>query len=149
LIGPEVELEHHIRDRFIMRNLIDRLESAAVCLAGPGTIKDRLIEAYGKCLADLTEDDLPSELRADFAELVRALHRERALPGESVVRASVRKLSPEDARRYTTLIVRAYGTLAGSRAEVASPVRMSAPLVRLLAGDAAAPAARATALSPS
>jgi hypothetical protein len=147
LIGPEVELEKRIRDQLIMRNLTDRLESAAVCLAGPGTIKDRLIEAYGKCLADLTEDDLPSELRADFAELVRALHRERALPGESVVRASVRKLSPED--RYTTLIVRAYGTLAGSRAEVASPVRMSAPLVRLLAGDAAAPAARATALSPS
>jgi hypothetical protein len=132
-----------------MRNLADRLESAAVCLAGPGTIKDRLIEAYGKCLADLSEDDFPKELRADFAELVRALHRERALPGESIVRASVRKLSPEEARHYTTLIVRAYGTLAGNNSAPATSMRVTAPLARLLAADAATPAARAVAVSPS
>jgi hypothetical protein len=132
-----------------MRNLADRLESAAVCLAGPGTIKDRLIEAYGKCLADLSEDDFPKELRADFAELVRALHRERALPGESIVRASVRKLSPEEARHYTTLIVRAYGTLAGNGSAPATSKRVTAPLARLLAADAATPAARAVAVSPS
>jgi hypothetical protein len=132
-----------------MRNLTDRLESAAVCLAGPGTIKDRLLEAYGKCLADLTEEDFPKELRADFAELARALHRERALPGESVVRASVRKLSPEEARRYTTLIVRAYGTLAGNYHEAAVSVRMSAPLARLLAADAGAPVTRAVAANRS
>jgi len=132
-----------------MRNLTDRLESAAVYLAGPGTIKDRLIEAYGKCLADLTEDDFPKELRADFAELVRALHRERALPGESIVRASVRKLSPEEARHYTTLIVRAYGTLAGTASAPAAAARMTAPLARLLAADAALPAARVAAVSPS
>jgi hypothetical protein len=132
-----------------MRNLADRLESAAVCLAGPGTIKDRLIEAYGKCLADLSEDDFPKELRADFAELVRALHRERALPGESIVRASVRKLSPEEARLYTTLIVRAYGTLAGNGSAPAVSTRMTAPLARLLAADAATPAARAVAISPA
>jgi hypothetical protein len=132
-----------------MRNLADRLESAAVCLAGPGTIKDRLIEAYGKCLADLSEDDFPKELRADFAELVRALHRERALPGESIVRASVRKLSPEEARHYTTLIVRAYGTLAGNGSAPATSMRVTAPLARLLAADAATPAARAVAVSPS
>jgi hypothetical protein len=132
-----------------MRNLTDRLESAAVCLAGPGTIKDRLIEAYGKCLADLTEEDFPKELRSDFAELVRALHRERALPGESIVRASVRKLSPEEARHYTTLIVRAYGTLAGNASAPAAATRMSAPLARLLAADAAAPVVRAAAVNPS
>ena len=132
-----------------MRNLTERLECAVVCLAGHGTIKDRLIDAYDKCLADFTVDDLPPELRSDFAELVRALHRERALPGESVVRASVRKLSPEDARRYTTLIVRAYGTLAGTRNEVASAtLRMSAPLARLLAAEPA-PLARTAAVSPS
>jgi hypothetical protein len=132
-----------------MRNLTDRLESAAVCLAGTGTIKDRLIEAYGKCLADLTEEDFPSELRGEIAELMRALHRERALPGESAVRASVRKLSPEDARRYTTLIVRAYGTIAGTRNEAASTQRMAAPLARLLAADATTAPARAAAVSPS
>ena len=132
-----------------MRNLTDRLESAAVCLAGPGTIKDRFLEAYGRCLADLTEEDFPKELRADFAELARALHRERALPGESVVRASIRKLSPEEARRYTTLIVRAYGTLAGNYHETAVSGRMSAPLARLLAADAGAPVTRAVAANPS
>ncbi len=132
-----------------MRNLSERLESAVVCLAGPGTIKDRLIEAYGTCLADLSEEDFPAELRADFVELSRALHRERALPGESIVRASVRKLSPEDARRCTTLIVRTYGTLAGTRNEPASVVRMAAPIARLLAADAATPLARAAAINPS
>lgn len=132
-----------------MRNLTERLECAVVCLAGHGTIKDRLIDAYGKCLADFTEEDFPLELRADFAELLRALHHERALPGESVVRASVRKLSPEEARRYTTLIVRAYGKLAGTRNEAASTtLRMSAPLARLLAADAV-PLARAAAVNPS
>ena len=132
-----------------MRNLSERLESAVVCLVGPGTIKDRLIEAYGKCLGDLTEDDFPKEMRADFAELVRALHRERALPGESIVRASVRKLSPEEARHYTTLIVRAYGTLAGNGNAAAASARMTAPLARLLAADSAAPPARQAAVSPS
>jgi len=131
------------------RNLVDRLESAALCLAGPGAIKDRLIEAYGKCLADLSEDDFPRELRPDFAELVRALHRERALPGESIVRASVRKLSPEDACRYTALIVRAYGALAGHGGAPAVAVRVSAPIARLLAVDATAPVARAAGVSPS
>lgn len=132
-----------------MRNLADRLESAAVCLAGPGAIKDRLIEAYGKCLADLTEDDFPKELRSDFAELVRALHRERALPGESTVRASVRKLSPEEARHFTTLIVRTYGALAGHGGAPATTTRVSAPIARLLAADAAVPVARAAGVSPS
>ena len=132
-----------------MRNLTERLECAVVCLAGHGTIKDRLIDAYDKCLADFTVDDFPPELRADFAELVRAMHRERALPGESVVRASVRKLSPEDARRYTTLIVRTYGELAGTRNEPAAAMRIAAPIARLLAADAAVPLARAAAVSPS
>ena len=132
----------------MMRNLTERLESAVVCLAGPGTIKDRLIEAYGKCVADLTEDDFPSELRGDFSELVRALHRERALPGESIVRASVRKLSPDDARRYTTLIVRTYGTLAGTRNDTANTLRMSAPLARLLAADGPS-VPRPSAVNPS
>ncbi|MCC7461453.1 MAG: hypothetical protein IT480_03220 [Gammaproteobacteria bacterium] len=131
-----------------MRNLTDRLESAVVYLAGSGTIKERLVEAYDKCLADLTAEDFPGELRADFSELMRALHRERALPGESLVRASVRKLSLEDARRYTTLIVRTYGTLAGTRNEAASALRLSSPLVRLLAADAT-PLARSSAVNPS
>jgi hypothetical protein len=87
------------------------------------------------------------ELRADFAELVRALHQPRC--PASIVRASVRKLSPEEARHYTTLIVRAYGTLAGNGSATAASTRMTAPLARLLAADAATPAARAVAISPS
>jgi len=132
-----------------MRNLTERLECAVVCLAGPGTIKERLVDAYEHCLADLAEDDFPADMRASFAELVRAMHRERALPGESRVRASVRKLSPDEARRYTTLIVRTYGELAGTRNEPAAAMRIAAPIARLLAADAAVPLARATAVSPS
>ena len=50
-----------------MRNLIERLECAVVCLAGPGTIKERLVDAYEHCLADLAEDDFPADMRASFA----------------------------------------------------------------------------------
>jgi len=122
-----------------MRNLTDRLESATICLAGAGTIKDRLVEAYDRFLADLSEEDFPAEFRGNFAELARALHRERALPGESAVRASVRKLSPEEALRCTALIVRTYGQLAGEHGAPAAASQrvVPMPIARLLAADAA------------
>ena len=42
--------------------------------------------------------------------MARVMHGARALPGDSVVRASIRKLSNEEAQRYAGLILRSYAT---------------------------------------
>jgi len=89
-----------------MTDLSARLEAAALSLTGPGPIKERLTDAYCSHLEDLQASDL-SALGDEFAEMIQALHRERALPGDNVVRASVRKLSNQDVRHYAELVVRA------------------------------------------
>lgn len=89
--------------------LADQLEAAVTALAAHGALKDRLSAAYCNYLEDLDAQDLPLEAQQDFAELAKAMHAARVLPGDSVVRASVRKLSNEEAQRYAALIVRLYG----------------------------------------
>jgi hypothetical protein len=123
-----------------MMDLGARLEAATLSLASAGTIKDRLLDAYCSHLADLQEADLPLDVRAEFAQMIRALHSARALPGDDVVKASVRKLSNEDASRYATLVVKLYGMLAGARYHVTSVrnARATAPLAKLLALESAA-----------
>ncbi len=122
-----------------MWDLTARLEAAALSLTGPGHIKDRLFEAYCRHLEDIQESDLPGELGPQFAAMIQALHRARALPGDHVVRASVRKLSNDEAHRYAELVVRLYGMLAGMRHHVGTrSVRPVAPFANLLAAEAGA-----------
>src|ERR1700691_193137 len=101
-----------------MRDLNTRLEAAALSMTGPGTIKDRLLDAYCSHLEDVQESDLPGAIGAEFAEMTQALHRAHALPGDDVVKASVRKLSNEEARRYAELVVRLYGMSAGLKQQI-------------------------------
>jgi hypothetical protein len=96
----------------MMTDLKGRLEAAALSLTGQGPIKERLSAAYCTYLQDIAETDLPA-LGAEFSQMIRALHRAEALPGDDVVRASVRKLSNQEACYYAELVVRLYGTLAG------------------------------------
>jgi hypothetical protein len=114
-----------------------RLEAAALSLAGEGTIKDRLLDAYCHHLSDLQETDLPADMQAEFAGMIRALHSAPALRGDDVVRASVRKLSNEQAARYGVLVVRLFGMLAGMRhVAVTRTSRALPPLVKLLSEGA-------------
>jgi hypothetical protein len=121
----------------LMASLTERLEAAAFALAGQGAIKDRLADAYINHLADLEVRDFPRELRDEFAEFVEAMHRERALPGDSVIKASLRKLSNADASRYATLIVRSYGRVAAIRTNTTLQIlpRANAPLAKFLASE--------------
>ena len=124
-----------------MRDLSARLEAAALAMTGLGTIKDRLFDAYRLHLEVLLESDLPSALAGEFAEMTQALHRVPALPGDDVVRASVRKLSNDEARRYADLVVRLYGMYAGMAHQTASTARsnrMAAPLLKFLSVEAGA-----------
>ena len=122
--------------------LSTQLEAAVQTLVGHGALKDRLCAAYGDHLDDLREHELPEEVQREFAAMSRAMHAARALPGDSVVRASVRKFSNEQAQAYAALIVRAYVLRAQSlaatpvgQARVGSSARNAAALPALLALD--------------
>ncbi|HXR18311.1 MAG TPA: hypothetical protein VN757_00045 [Steroidobacteraceae bacterium] len=123
-----------------MRDLSTRLEAAALSMTGPGTIKDRLLDAYCSHLEDVQQSDLPGALGVEFAEMIQALHRAPALPGDDVVKASVRKLSNEEARRYAELVVRLYGMFAGMKHQIHSVrgARSAAPLLKFLTAEASA-----------
>lgn len=117
-----------------MVDLSARLEAAALSLTGPGQLKDRLVEAYRCYLEDIAENEVPGELGAEFAQMSQALHRAHALPGDDVVKASVRKLSNEEARQYAELVIRLYGMFAGMHQRIAnSRAVRAAPLAELLA----------------
>ena len=110
-------------------------------MTGLGSIKDRLFDAYRLHLEELQESDLPGALAGEFAEMTQALHRVPALPGDDVVRASVRKLSNDEARRYADLVVRLYGMYAGMAHQTLSTPRsnrMAAPLLKFLSVESGA-----------
>ena len=122
--------------------LSSRLEAAVIALTGAGALKDRLLIAYCEHLEDLEERDLPDEVQGPFAQMSKAMHSARALPGDSVVRASIRKLSSEEAQQFAALIVRIYGSRIHSLAatlrvpaRLSGPTRNSTPLTTLLSID--------------
>lgn len=120
-----------------MADLCARLEAAALSLTGPGHIKDRLFDAYCSYLEDIEQSDVPGELAPEFGAMVQALHRAPALPGDDVVKASVRKLSNDQACRYAELVIRLYGMLAGMNHHVAARnTRPIVPLAMFLASEA-------------
>ena len=122
--------------------LSTRLEAAVIALTGANALKDRLYSAYCDHLGDIVAEDLPDEVQLDFMEMSKAMHRARALPGDSVVRASVRKLSNDEAQRFAALIVRMYGARIHSLSatlklpsRIGAPARDTTPLAALLAID--------------
>ena len=120
-----------------MADLCARLEAAALSLTGPGHIKDRLFDAYCSYLEDIQQSDVPGELAPEFGDMIQALHHASALPGDDVVKASVRKLSNDQACRYAELVVRLYGMFAGMNHHVAARnARPVVPLAIFLAAEA-------------
>ena len=89
-----------------MTRVYDRLESATLQLARSGAIKDRLEGAWRQCLANLEADDVPHEWRRQFIELSGQMQRERPLRGEDAVRATIRKMSNDEAEGHAVIIVR-------------------------------------------
>src|SRR5215470_6664874 len=90
----------------------EQLDGAALSLARSGPIKDRLTDAYRNHLALLEADDLPDALRADFRACLEALTHERPLRGEDAVRATVRKMSNQEAEQLACTLVRMFAALA-------------------------------------
>jgi hypothetical protein len=70
--------------------------------------------------------------------MCEAMSRERPLPRENPVRASVRKMSNDEASRYAALVVRLYAAVARDRGMAGQISRQPAlaPIVQLFAADA-------------
>jgi len=104
----------------------DCLLAAVTALSGHGALKDRISTAWSTHLDKLDPLLLPDSVRAEFILLGALLHNARALPGDTVVRASVRKLSHVEAGQCAEFIVRtlastvAQSTLAALEASAAS-----------------------------
>jgi hypothetical protein len=100
----------------------EQLEGAALSLARSGSIKDRLADAFRKHLVQVDVEELPEALRAPLRACRETLTRERPLRGEDAVRATVRKMSSQEADEVAADVVRLYGALARETArEIALP----------------------------
>ena len=95
-----------------MNTAWEKFQSATLSLARSGAIKDRLTDAYRNYLARVAEDELPKELREDFRALGSSLTRERpVLRGEDAFRATIRKMSNEEADRLASAIVMLFASI--------------------------------------
>jgi len=72
-------------------------------------IKQRLITAYRRHLADIPADQLPCEVRESFVRVMNSLRGVQPLRGEDAVAASVRKMSNQEADDCAALIVEIFG----------------------------------------
>jgi len=79
--------------------------AAVSALVSHNHIKQRLVEAFEKNLAGIEEDDLPIPVRRAFADLRRKMTAVAPLNGEGPIRASVRKMSMEQADQCAQLMV--------------------------------------------
>src|SRR5438874_9073588 len=95
-----------------MSTALEQLESAALSLARSAPIKERLADAYRNHLALVNPDELPAALRAEFRACHDALTRERPLRGEDAVRATVRKMSSQQADEVAGCLVRLFAAMA-------------------------------------
>jgi hypothetical protein len=81
------------------------LHCATLELVRSTPIKQRLVCAYRRHLSSLPEDQLPTEIRATFEQVMRSLCGVQPLRGEDAVAASVRKMSNQEADDCATQIV--------------------------------------------
>jgi hypothetical protein len=100
----------------------EKLQGATLSLARSGTLKDRLTDAYRNHLARLDETELPKELRDDFRILHDAITRERPLVrGEDAFRATIRKMSNDQAEEVASWVVNMLCALHRSAAPAYRP----------------------------
>ena len=119
-----------------MSRVYDRLESATLLLTRSIAIKDRLSGAWRQYLANLEPEDMPRELRLQFLELSSAMQRERPLRGEDAVRATIRKMSNEEAERHAAHIVRMFCRMTRQQElELPMPAVNGAAVVQLFAAE--------------
>ncbi len=94
-----------------MSNHITRFYAAVSVLAGHGYIKQRLVKAYEENLAVIEDEDLPIVVKQSFADLRHMMSQVEPLNGEGPIRASVRKMSVEEADECSHKMIDLYGDM--------------------------------------
>lgn len=101
-----------------MSSAWDKFQGATLTLARSGPIKERLVDAYRNHLAGVCEDELPREMIEEFRAVNSTFTREPPMQrGEDAARATVRKMSTDEADRLACSVVRIFSDYA----RVASP----------------------------
>lgn len=119
-----------------MTRVYDRLESATLHFARSGAIKERLEGAWRKWLANVEADDVPREMRLQFLDLSAQLQRERPLRGEDALKATIRKMSNDEAEQHATVIVRMFCRMTRQQElELGLPVASGASVVQLFVAE--------------
>jgi hypothetical protein len=80
-----------------MLDPVDRFFAAVSVMAGDGNVKQRLIQAYEDYLQHIEEGLLPPEARQGLAALRARMRSVAPLNGEGPIRATVRKMSAQEA----------------------------------------------------
>jgi hypothetical protein len=108
-----------------MNTTLDLFEAATVSLTRSAPIKDRLADAYRNYLVYVHEEDLPVDVCEEFRALTDTLTRVcPELRGDDALRATVRKMSNNDAATAASAVVRMFGAV--SRASAGMPHEDSA-----------------------
>ncbi len=96
-----------------MNTAWEKFQGATLSLARSGSIKERLVEAYHNYLCDICEEDLPREIREEFRAVSLRFTRERPmLRGEDAARATIRKMSNDEADRLACSVVRIFSAIS-------------------------------------
>ena len=109
-----------------MADHVDRFHAALIVLAGHGHVKQRLIEAFERHLADIDEDDLPITVKQSFADLRSEMHRVAPSHGEGPICASVRKMSLEEAGDCAGRIATVFAEVARCQGDTAAAAQLGA-----------------------
>ena len=96
-----------------MNTTLDLFEAATVSLTRPASIKDRLADAYLNYLSYVAEEDLPADVCEEFRALTDTLTRTPpGFRGDNALRATVRKMSSDDAAAAASAVVRMFGAVS-------------------------------------
>lgn len=95
-----------------MSSVWENFLAATAILASAGPVKQRLADAYRIHLAPVNPDDLPREIRDEFASLSTSLSCVRPMRGETALQATVRKMSEPEAGRMAVRIVNMLAVIA-------------------------------------
>jgi hypothetical protein len=115
--------------------LLERFQGAVQVLIGDGPVKLRLIRAYSEHLEDVVDLDLPVSVGDSLHELHGALHRVTPSGSETQVKASVQKMSLDEATWHAGTILRLYVELLSQPRRI-EPLKVveTAPPPQFLAG---------------
>lgn len=94
----------HVWDRFFV--------AVSTLATGPGSIQQRLADAYIHGLIRLKPEDLPTELQGEFRAVVDALTREEPKRSEGPILARTRAMSADEAGRLAEKILVIYDGIA-------------------------------------